>query len=85
MSLYSCFNTYIYDYLVPTLTNTAMVSKEEYLAMAAQKYEQINQLQQETSFYQYEKKFVDIWEDLGRQVLEKNLSRVPDNRREKKR
>jgi hypothetical protein len=61
-----------------------MVSKEEYLALAAQKYEQINQLQQETSFYQYEKKFVDIWEDLGRQLLEKNLSQVPDNRRKKK-
>lgn len=80
-----CFIACTDGYLVPILTNITMITKEEYLALAAQKYEQINQLQQETSFYQYEKKFVDMWEDLGRQVLEKNLSRVPDNRREKKR
>lgn len=61
-----------------------MISKEEFLALAAQKYEQIHDLNQQPTFYDYEKAFIDIWEDLGRQVLEKNLSQVPNDRRKKK-
>jgi hypothetical protein len=61
-----------------------MISKEEFLALAAQKYEQIHQLNQLPTFYDYEKSFVHIWEELGRQVLEKNLSKLPNDRRKKK-
>lgn len=66
-----------------------MISKEEFLALAAQKYEQIHDLHQQPTFYDYEKAFIDIWEDLGRQVLEKNLTgppggQVPNDRRKKK-
>ncbi len=61
-----------------------MISKDEFLALAAQKYEQIHDLHQQPTFYDYEKTFVGIWEELGRQVLEKNLSQVPNDRRKKK-
>jgi len=36
------------------------------------------------TFYDYQQSFEQIWLDLGRQVLEKNLSEVPDDRRKKK-
>lgn len=60
------------------------MSKEEYLALAEQKYNDLQSLKKEPTFYDYEKSFEQIWLDLGRQVLEKNLSEVPEDRRKKK-
>ena len=60
------------------------MSKEEYLALAEQKYQELQQLKSQPTFYDYEKSFVNIWQDLGRQVLEKSLSEVPKDRRKKK-
>lgn len=60
------------------------MSKEEYLALAEQKYKELQSLKMKPTFYDYEQSFEQIWLDLGRQVLEKNLSEVPDDRRKKK-
>ena len=61
-----------------------IMSKEEYLALAEQKYKDLQNLKKKPTFYDYEQSFEQIWLDLGRQVLEKNLSEVPDDRRKKK-
>jgi len=60
------------------------MSKEEYLALAEQKYKELQRLKMKPTFYDYQQSFEQIWLDLGRQVLEKNLSEVPDDRRKKK-
>ena len=60
------------------------ISKAEYLALAEQKYNDLIALKSKPSFYDYEKSFEEIWIDLGRQVLEKSLSELPEDRRKKK-
>lgn len=60
------------------------MSKDEYVALATQKYDDLQLLKHKLTFYEYEKAFDQIWKDLGRQVLEKNLSDVPEDRRKKK-
>ena len=60
------------------------MSKEEYMALAEQKYHDLQQLKSKPTLYDYEKSFEEIWQDLGRQVFEKNLSDVPADRRKKK-
>lgn len=60
------------------------MTKEEYLALATEKFEELQSLKNKETFYEYEKKFDEIWTDLGRQVLERNLSDVPGDRRKKK-
>jgi hypothetical protein len=60
------------------------MTEAEYLALARQKYQELQALKSKPTFYDYEKSFVDIWQDLGRQVLEKSLSEVPKDRRKKK-
>ena len=62
---------------------TAM-SKAEYLALAEQKYADLQALATEPTFYDYEKSFEAIWMDLGRQVLERTVGPVPADRRKKK-
>ena len=62
---------------------TAM-SKAEYLALAEQKYTELQALATQPTFYDYEKSFEAIWMDLGRQVLERTVDPVPADRRKKK-
>ena len=52
-----------------TAPSTAM-SKAEYLALAEQKYNDLQALATQPTFYDYEKSFEAIWMELGRQVLE---------------
>lgn len=61
------------------------MTEEEYVALARQKYQDLQQLKTKPTFYDYEKSFDEIWQDLGRQVLEKSLSAMPAGRRKKKR
>ena len=61
-----------------------MLTEDEYVAIARQKYQAIQALQDKTSFYDHEKTFETIWTDLGRQVLEKSISKQTQNRRKKK-
>ena len=60
-----------------------MMSKEEYLAKAAARYEAIEKLKQQKDFYSYEAEFDKVWTDLGREVLESSISKVPKNARKK--
>lgn len=60
------------------------MTKETYMALAAEKWESLQSLQKETDFMKYGQSFVEIWEGLGREVLEKSISEVPKDRRKKK-
>jgi hypothetical protein len=65
----------------PNLSN---ITKAEYPEIAAQPYDQLQALNKIDNFYDYEKKFVNILNDLGREVLEKNLGElVKDNRKKR--
>ena len=61
------------------------MTKAEFLKLAEARYDEIHQLNEGNDFYDYEKDFVSIWQELGKQVLEKNLSELSTDRRKKKR
>lgn len=46
------------------------MTKEEYLALASEKYDELQALKEIDNFYDYEKEFEQTWKDLGREVLE---------------
>ena len=60
------------------------MTKEEFLSLAAQRYDKLQALNQLDNFYDYEKEFVRILKDLGREVLEKNIGELPADKRKKK-
>ena len=60
------------------------MTKEEFLKLAEARYDEINKLNDGNNFYNYEKDFVAIWQELGRQVIERNLSKTGNDRRKKK-
>lgn len=62
------------------------MTREEFLQLASSRYDSITALNDnhKDSFYDYEKEFVNLWQDLGRSVLEKNISKPPKDRRKKK-
>jgi hypothetical protein len=61
------------------------MTREQFMELAQQRYAALEALNEITNFYEYEKEFDTIWRDLGKEILEKNLSEVPTNRRKKKR
>jgi hypothetical protein len=60
------------------------MTKEELTARVAARYDEIKKLHDHDNFYDYEKEFERIWIELGREVLEKSLGDVPEERRKKK-
>ena len=60
------------------------MTKEEFLSLAAQRYDELQALNKLDNFYDYEKEFVSIWKDLGKEVLQKNISELPKDKRKKK-
>ncbi len=60
------------------------MTKEAFLAVAAQRYDDLQSLNKLDNFYDYEKEFVSLWKELGREVLEKNLGELPRDKRKKK-
>ena len=60
------------------------MSKAEYLALAEQKYTDLQALTTQPTFYDYEKSFEAIWMELSRQVLERNEGLVPADQRRKR-
>lgn len=66
-------------------TKQKKMTEEEYLKLAKSKYASLKELGGLDNFYDYEKTFDKIWRDLGKEVLEKNLSELGKDRRKKKR
>lgn len=60
------------------------MTKAEYLEAAAKRYDELQSLNKINNFYDYEKEFVHIWQELGREVLEKNLGELVKDKRKKK-
>jgi hypothetical protein len=59
------------------------MTKEEYLAMAAKRYDELQALNKIDNFYDYESEFAKIMNGLSKEILEKNLSKLPADRRKK--
>jgi hypothetical protein len=59
------------------------MTKEEYLIMAAASWPELESLDQEKDFYEYERKFEQIMLDLSRAVLEQKISSPGNDRRKK--
>lgn len=60
------------------------MTEASFIALAQKRYQELQALNKIDSFYDYEKEFDKIWQDLGRAVLEANVSEVPADRRKKK-
>jgi len=60
------------------------MTKEEYVAIALEKYDELQALNNIDNFYDYEKEFEKLLKELGRTLLEKNLSDLSADRRKKK-
>jgi hypothetical protein len=60
-----------------------MMSKEEFVALALSRWPELESLDQEKDFYEYEKHFEQIMLDLSRAVLERKISTVGKDRRKK--
>lgn len=60
------------------------MTKEQLIATVSAYYDELNALNQIDDFYDYETDFIKLWGKMGREVLEKNISHVPADRRKKK-
>ena len=60
------------------------MSKAEYLELASSRYDKFQELNKIDNFYDYEVQFVNILNDLGREILEKNLGALVKDKRKKK-
>ena len=60
-----------------------MLTKEEYLALAASRWPELEELDQQKDFLEYERRFEQIMLDLGRAVLERKISGPGKDRRKK--
>ena len=60
------------------------MTREEFIEAVGKRYDGIHALNDDGDFYDYEKDFINIWEDLGREVFEKNINTASSDRRKKK-
>ena len=60
------------------------MTEAEFMALAQKRYQSLQTLNKIDNFYDYEKEFDSIWRELGREVLESNVSDLPADRRKKK-
>jgi hypothetical protein len=62
------------------------MSKEEFLSIAESHYSEFESLTDSPNFYDYEKSFVEFWQKVSREYMEKQLNEgsVTENRRKKK-
>jgi hypothetical protein len=59
------------------------MTEANFITLAQERYAALQALNKIDNFYNYEKEFETIWRELGRSVLEANLSEVPSDRRKK--
>jgi hypothetical protein len=50
------------------------MNKEEFLLLASRYYEEFESLKSQPNFYDYEKSFVELWQKLGSEYMEKQLN-----------
>jgi hypothetical protein len=60
------------------------MTKEEYLELCSKRYDELKALNKIDNFYDYESEFARIMKDLGKEVLQRQLSDLPADRRKKK-
>ncbi len=60
------------------------MTRAEFLKLAEAQWTELSELKEETSFYEYEKKFEVLWIEFGRQTLENSISSPKTDRRKKK-
>lgn len=60
------------------------MTREEFHQLADKRYDELQALNRINNFYDYESKFVEIMQGLGKDLLEKNLGDLPADRRKKK-
>lgn len=60
------------------------MTEATFIALAQKRYAALQNLNKIDNFYDYEKEFESIWRELGRTVLEANLSELSADRRKKK-
>lgn len=59
------------------------MTREDFLAIAGSRYDEMNKLNEIKDFHTYEQEFERIWIDLAREMLEKNISQTGSDRRKK--
>jgi hypothetical protein len=60
------------------------MTREEFHQLADKRYDRLQALNKLDNFYDYEKQFVSIWQELGKAVLENNLGSLSKDKRKKK-
>ena len=60
------------------------MTKEEYLNVCSANWEKLRAATTKNNLYDLEQTFCQDWEELGRQVLEKELGEAPKDYRNKK-
>ena len=60
------------------------MTKAEFIDLMSKKWEMIEKLQENKSFYDYEKEFDALWVSSGRAVLEAGINTATGDRRKKK-
>lgn len=60
------------------------MTKEEYLKLASEYWEELEKLENESNFYNYEKKFDSLMIDFGNNLLNKQMEGTGTDRRKKK-
>lgn len=59
------------------------MTKEQLIASVSAHYDELDALNKIDNFYDYESDFIKLWAKMGREVLEKNISKLPGDRRKK--
>jgi hypothetical protein len=60
------------------------MTREEFHQLEDKRYNELQALNKLDNFYDYEKQFVGIWQELGKAVLENNLGTLSKDKRKKK-
>jgi hypothetical protein len=60
------------------------MTEQEFLSLAKAKYTEISELKEQPTLLDYEQGFVDIWQELGRQIIQADLGGVSKDRRKKR-
>ena len=74
------------NYYLYTNKFVTVMNKEEFLSVAENYYQEYESLKQASNFYEYEKSFVELFQRLGKEYMEKqmNESSATADRRKKK-